>query len=197
MAYYGELIERIGSAVRNKVAVGAHNFKRGYYESKAGTGKDVRMDYEDLSFSSTGGGEVLRLRAIANGLLCATTGTINAAHLTARIPGAKTISGAMHALRATLEIAGTTPTPGGTLAAVNLDSNVVTGATIPTASFARVTDSGAVALPYLFNFDGQTVHANDPGAAMIAAHADHASTHMIRILVNGTPFWLLATNSHA
>jgi hypothetical protein len=196
LALYGELVERVGDAAKSMKSVGAHVFKRGWYE-QIGSG-DMRGEYVDALFSvAAATGEALRVRGIANALLTATGGTVNAIHATGRVAAAKTVSGALNAIRATLEVAGTNPTPGGTLAALQLDSNVVTGATIPTAAFARVTDSGAVALPYLFNFDGQTVHANDPSAAMIAAHADHASTHMIRILINGTPYWLLATNSHA
>ena len=66
---------------------------------------------------------------------------------------AKTVSGALNAVRATLEVAGTTPTPGGTLAALQLDSNIVTGSTISAnSSFIRVTNSGAGALTNLFNF---------------------------------------------
>ncbi len=142
----------IGSSAHPVTAIGAHNFGRSYYRHVGASG-DVRALYADLDFTSTGSGEFLRLRAIANGTDVATAGTVNAAHLTGRVAAAKTVSGALNALRCTLEVAGTTPTPGGTLSALQLDSNIVTGWTQGSAdSFCRVTDSGAGSLTNLFNF---------------------------------------------
>src|SRR5512137_2063180 len=124
-----KVLTSVGSSSFPASAVSAWNFQRNYYRH-AGTSGDVRAHYEDLEFTSTGSGEVLRLRGIADGTLCATGGTINALHATGRVASGKTVSGALNAIRATLEVAGTTPTPGGTLAAIQCDSNIVTGATI-------------------------------------------------------------------
>ena len=158
MSKYGPDIQRIGSstAARSPIAVGAHQFRRNYLYAKNASG-DVRGTYEDLYFDSTGAGETLRVRGIANGTLCATGGTINAIHATGRVASGKTVSGALNAIRATLEVAGTTPTPGGTLAALQLDSNIVTGATMSANdAFIRVTDSGATALANFINFAAES-----------------------------------------
>jgi hypothetical protein len=130
------------------------NYTTRYFTTPIGTGYDMRVQYDKLSFTGTGGGEVIRAIAEANGTLCATGGTINAGHFTGRVAAAKTVSGALNALRATLEVAGTTPTPGGTLAALQLDSNIVTGATMGAKdAFIRVSDSGATQLANFIYFE--------------------------------------------
>lgn len=167
---------------------------RGYGKAAHASG-DVRTHYEDLEFTGVGGGEVLRLRAIANGLLCATGATINAAHFTGRVAAAKTVSGALNALRATLEVAGTNPTPGGTLSAVQLDSNIVTGATLPSAcAFARVTNSGATKVPNLFIFPVPGAKSAAATDVFVARHADATATHAIGIVDEaGTRYWINVT----
>jgi hypothetical protein len=189
----GPMIERIGSAARYLKANAAHNFKRGYYEH-IGSG-DVRVDYEDLYVSGGGSGEVMRLRGIANGLLTAAGGTLNALHATGRVAAGKTVSGALNAIRATLEVAGTNPTPGGTLSALQLDSNIVTGATLPgTVSMARVSQSGAVKVPNLFQLPvpgAKTAGATD---LFVARHADATATHAIAVVDDaGTRYWINVT----
>ena len=194
MKYGPSIGLNVGSSVRPASANGAHNFERSYYKHTA-TG-DVRAHYEDLTFTGTGGGEVFRVRGIVNGLLCATGATINAIHATGRVEAAKTVSGELNAIRATLEVAGTTPTPGGTLAAIQVDSNIVTGATLGAATaFIKVTDSGATAITNLFNIT-QTIATDTPAGNIISTHADHASTHLVKFSANGTDMWLLATNAH-
>jgi hypothetical protein len=150
----GRRIRTIGSSSYPVTVSGTagHEFERVYYRS-TGTG-GVRGKYEDMEFTSTGGGEALRLRGIANGTLCATNLTINALHATGRVASGGTVSGALNAIRATLEVAGTTPTPGGTLAALQLDSNIVTGATMGAKdAFIRVSDSGATQLQNFLYFE--------------------------------------------
>jgi hypothetical protein len=191
----GRRIRTIGSSSYPVTVSGTagHEFERVYYRS-TGTG-GVRGKYEDMEFTSTGGGEALRLRGIANGTLCATGLTINALHATGRVASGGTVSGALNAIRATLEVAGTTPTPGGTLAALQLDSNIVTGWTAGNEdAFVRVTQTGAGLLTNLFNIE--SVPATDTPTSLVSTHADHASTHLIKCRVNGADMWLLATNAH-
>jgi len=140
-------------AKRSPCAVGAHKFHdENFYH--LGASGDVRGYYQDLYINNTGSGEMLRPRVIANGTLVATGGTANAIHATGRVAGGKTVSGALNAIRATLEVAGTTPTPGGTLSALQLDSNVVTGATLGAeTAFIRFSDSGETDIPNIFNFE--------------------------------------------
>lgn len=172
----------------------ANNFGR-VYTRHAGASGDVRTHYEDLEFTGAGSGEVIRARGIANGLLCATGGTINAIHATGRVAAAKTVSGALNAIRATLEVAGSTPTPGGTLAALQVESNIVTGWTAGNNdAFIRVSNTGAGKLTNLLNIEQAA--ASDTPTSLVSTHADHASTHLIKIRVNGADMWLLATDAH-
>jgi len=192
----GPNVEAIGSstAAKSPCAVGAHNFRRNYFYHLA-TG-DVRATYEDLYFNSTGAGETLRLRGIANGLLVATGGTVNALHATGRVAAAKTVSGALNAIRATLEVAGTTPTPGGTLAALQLDSNIVTGATMgANDAYIRVTDSGATALTNFLNLT--TAAGSESATALFTTFktATQVGKMGLKIRVNGATRWLLATDT--
>lgn len=195
MSKYGPDIGlNIGNASRMPTANGAHNFQRNYYKSTSTSG-DVRAHYEDLYFNSTGGGEVIRVRGIANSLLSATGQTINAIHATGRVAAAKTVSGALNAIRATLEIAGTTPTPGGTLAALQLDDNIVTGTTLgDTDAFVRVTHSGVAELVNLFNLPApgaKTAYLTD---MFVARHADATASHGIKITDDaGTDYWIMVT----
>jgi hypothetical protein len=154
MAVYGQKVGRsVGTSAFPVKATGAHIFQRNYYRHTGASG-DVRAHYEDLDFTSTGSGEVLRVRGIANGTGVATGGTVNAIHATGRVASGKTVSGALNAIRATLEVAGTTPTPGGTLAALQLDSNCSTGWTASANdAFIRVTQSGAGTLDNFINFE--------------------------------------------
>jgi len=82
MAIYGPKVgNSVGSSTYPKTANGAHNFQRNYFRHRGASG-DVRAHYEDLDFTSTGSGEVLRVRGIANGTDVATGGTVNAIHTT-------------------------------------------------------------------------------------------------------------------
>jgi hypothetical protein len=195
MGKYGpDIGPNVGNASRMPGSVGAHNFQRSYYKN-AGTG-DTRVHYEDLYFNSTGGGEVIRARGIANGLLCASAGTINAAHFTGRVAAAKTVSGALNAVRATLEVAGSSPTPGGTLAALQLDSNIITGATLGGRdAFIRVSNSGDTPFANFINFEVAGTAAHNSGEMVIETAALAASdlTRLVRCKSNEGTLYLVAT----
>lgn len=194
----GRYVNNVGSSARPKSAKGAHIFSRHYYRHFGASG-DVRGEYKDLEFTSTGSGETVRLRGIANGLLCATGGTINALHATGRVAAAKTVSGALNAARFTLEVAGTTPTPGGTLAAIQLDSNMVSGTTLGNeTAFVRVTESGTALVKNLFNIEStaMTDGSNSPDDHLVSTHSGATATHLIKCRVNGANMWLMACNAH-
>ena len=191
---YGPKVRSVGSASRPLTAHGAHIFKRDYYKSKATSG-DVRGEYKDLYFDGAGAGEMLRIRGIANGTGVAAGGTVNAIHATGRVASAKTVSGQLNAIRATLEVAGTTPTPGGTLAALLLDSNISTGWHEGLCdAFLRINNTGAGKLT---NFlcvptpGAKTAYLTDP---FVAVHADSAVTHALAIVdTAGTKYWIQCT----
>jgi len=185
MAIYGPKVRSVGTSAYPLTANGSHNFKRDYFVH-AGSSGDVRGTYQDLKFTSTGSGETLRLRGIAAAASGATGGTINALHATGRVDSGGTVSGSLNAVRATLEVAGTTPTPGGKLAALRLDSNIVTGATMgANDAYISVGTSGTTKLTNLFCFDDAI--AND---ALIATHTAQTNTHSIQIRVNGATYYI-------
>lgn len=200
----GRFVNNVGSSTRPLGASGAHIFNRHYYRHFGASG-DVRGEYKDLEFTSTGSGETVRLRGIAKSALVATGGTVNALHATGRVStytnsaGATanaTVSGALNAIRATLEVAGTTPTPGGTLAALQLDSNISTGWTAgANDAFIRVSQTGAGLLKHLFNIE----EARGSAGATSLVTADHANDlaadYFIRCRINGTTVWLMATST--
>ena len=129
----------------------------GSYATTSATGGDTRLDYKKLTFTSTGSGETLRAFSVVTGAGAATAGTINGAHVSLSINGSGTISGAANALRATL--GGTSTNPGGTIAAIQVDSDFASGGTWTNASFIRFTNSGTGTIGNLFNIPAAMVEA--------------------------------------
>lgn len=186
----------VGSSRTPAHAIGAHNFQRSYYDHLGATG-DVRAHYEDLYFNKAGagGGEVLRVRGIANTTGVAVGATINAIHATGRVASGGTVSGALSGIRATLEVAGTTPTPGGTLAALQLDSNIVTGATMgANDAFVRVSNSGATNITNLLNIETAAGTESATTLASTYKTATQVGKIGIKIRIAGATRWLLATD---
>ena len=161
----------------------AGNINTLYGTTSAATG-DTRASYNRLTFTSTGSGETLRAFSVVSGVGAAAGGTINGAHISASINGSGTIAGAANALRATL--GGTSTNPGGTLAAIQADSDFATGGTWTNSSFIRFTNSGTGVIPNLFNVP----------AAMVVASVVAASSHTIKIVDSaGTAYYLLASTT--
>lgn len=76
--------------------------------------------------------------------------------------------------------------------------NVASGKTASTtkSAFLGVWNSGAgTGTINLINIKA-TIATDTPDSNLVSTHADHASTHLIRILVNDSPMWLLACNAH-
>ena len=171
----------------------AENINAAFATTSATTG-DTRLSYNKLTFTSTGSGETLRAFSVVTGTGAATAGTINGAHISLEVDGAAaTISGAANAIRATL--GGSDATPGGTLAVIQLDTNYSVNATLPaTASFIRVTDSGANTgeIPLFINIDTAP-------AATIAPAATSVTTvsKAIKVMIGGTVYYVPAYASFA
>ena len=156
------------------------------YASTSATNGDTRLSYQKLIFTAAGSGETLRAyTSIATGSgAVAPGGTVNGAHVTLDIDGTSTVSGAGNALRATL--GGTSTNPGGTLAAIQADSNFATGGTWTNASFIRFTNSGTGAVTNLFNAP----------AAMVATKTAAAISHTIKIVDSaGKAYWLMVSDA--
>jgi hypothetical protein len=165
----------------------AQNVNAAFATTSATTG-DTRLSYNKLTFTSTGSGETLRAFSVVTGTAAATAGTINGAHISMEVDGTGTISGAANAIRATL--GGSQASPGGTLAVIQLDTNYSVNASLPaTASFIRVTDSGANTgeVPLLMNI------ATGP-AATCAPTATSVTTvsKAIKVMIGGTVYYVPA-----
>jgi hypothetical protein len=171
----------------------ATNIDAAYATTSATTG-DTRLSYNKLTFTSTGSGETLRAFSVVTGASAATAGTINGAHISLEVDGSSaSISGAANAIRATL--GGSDATPGGTLAVIQLDTNYSVNASLPaTASFIRVTDSGANTgeIPLFINIDTAP-------AATIAPAATSVTTvsKAIKVMIGGTVYYVPAYASFA
>ena len=176
-----------GTASSPVTVTTATNIDAAYATTSATTG-DTRLSYNKLTFTSTGSGETLRAFSVVTGAAAATAGTINGAHISCEIDGTGTISGAANAIRATL--GGSQASPGGTLAVIQLDTNYSVNASLPaTASFIRVTDSGANTgeVPLLMNI------ATGP-AATCAPTATSVTTvgKVIKVMIAGTVYYVPA-----
>lgn len=161
----------------------------GAYATTSATSGDTRLTYQKLTWTSTGSGEVVRGFAVVTGTGGATAGTINGAHFSAEMQGG-TISGAANAVRAT--IGGTTASPGGTLAALQLDSNFASGVTLPgSAAFARVTNTNTVKITNLLNMPAPSV-----GGVLAAKVGSPTQTHAIKFVDDaGATYYIMCTTT--
>ena len=177
-----------GTAASPLAVTTAQNINAAFATTSATTG-DTRLSYNKLTFTSTGSGETLRAFSVVTGTGAATAGTINGAHISLEVDGASaTISGAANAIRATL--GGTDATPGGTLAVIQLDTNYTVNATLPaTASFIRVTDSGANTgeIPLLMNIDTAPAATIAPAASSVGT-----VSKAIKVMIGGTVYYVPA-----
>ena len=156
------------------------------YGSTSATSGDTRLVYDKLTFTSTGSGETLRAFSVVTGAGAAAAGTINGAHTSTSINGSGTISGAANALRVTL--GGSSTNPGGTLAALQLDSDFASGGTWTNASFLRVTNSGTGAVSNFADFPAAAV-----AGVFRAKVGSPAVTHTIPITSNGTTYYIMVS----
>ena len=156
------------------------------YGTTSATSGDTRLVYDKLTFTSTGSGETLRAFSVVTGAGAAAAGTINGAHISTSINTGGTISGAANALRVTL--GGSSTNPGGTLAALQLDSDFASGGTWTNASFLRVTNSGTGAVSNFADFPAAAV-----AGVFRAKVGSPAVTHTIPITSNGTTYYIMVS----
>ena len=182
---------QVGSSAA-PVIITSSGVLNGSYASTSATNGDTRLSYQKLIFTAAGSGETLRAyTSIATGAgAVAPGGTVNGAHVTLDIDGTSTVSGAGNALRATL--GGTSTNPGGTLAAIQADSNFATGGTWTNAAFLRFSNSGTGAVSYLANVP------TTGSALMMAPHVTQVMTDSIRIVMaDGNVRYIMCTTSAA
>ena len=164
----------------------------GYWFSSTATSGDSRGLYLRQYFSGAGvSGEAARIFGTVNNVAAAVGGTVNGAHITLSVSGASgSVSGAGNAIRATLGL-GASTSAGGTLAALQLDSDFDNTATVPsTAACIRVTNSNTKKWA---NF--MVIPAASNGT-IFAAHTTQTMTHSIKILNDaGTAYYLMVTDA--
>ena len=158
------------------IGISSAGVLNGAYASTSASSGDTRLSYNKLTFTGTGSGETLRAFSVVTGAGAAAGGTINGAHISCEIDGAGTISGAGNALRATL---------GGTLAAIQADSNFASGGTWTNASFIRFTNSGTGTVANLFNI---------PAALFVTSTATIAKTLKV-VASDGTPYYIMCSSA--
>jgi hypothetical protein len=174
----------IGGTASDPISVTTDgNISSSYATSSAASG-DTRLQYSRLDITSTGSGETMRAFTRVTGANAATGGTVNGAHISLSINGSGTVSGAGNALRLTL--GGSSTNPGGTIAALQLDSDFASGGTWTNASYIRCTNSGTGTID---------TFAQLPNA-MIATKSAAAVTHVVAIKnASGTPYYLMVSNT--
>jgi hypothetical protein len=173
-----------GTATSPIVVTTAQNISSFYATTSASTG-DTRLNYSRLTFAGAGAGETLRAFSVVTAAQGAGQ-TTNGAHISLSVNTGGSISGAGNALRATLGLAAGVSS-GGTVAAIQADSDVGAGATLPaTAAWIRFTNSGAgTGLSNLFNLP----------TAMVPVKTAAAVSHTIRIMVGSTPYYLMVSDA--
>jgi hypothetical protein len=179
-----------GTSTNPIVETTAGNVSESYATTSATTG-DTRLSYNRLTFTSTGSGETFRALTRVTGANGATGGTINGAHISTSINTGGTISGAANAIRATIGAA--VATPGGTLAALQLDTDFASGTTLGAESaFIRVTDSGAGAgkMTRLMNVATGT-------GLFTAATSSSTLAGGLRVRIAGTDYFLVVASAVA
>ena len=174
----------IGGTSASPITVTTAQNISSFYGSTSATTGDTRLSYNRLAFTSTGSGETIRALTQVTGAGAATGGTVNGAHISLSINGSGTISGAGNALRVTL--GGSSTNPGGTIAALQLDSDFASGGTWTNSSYIRCTNSGTGTIGTF------AVLPN----AMVATQSAAAVSHVIAIKnASGTPYYLMVSNA--
>lgn len=178
------------SALPLTTATADKNFM-GYWVRSNATSGDARGLYVRLYLGGAGGGEAVRAYATAAASGVATGATINGLHASLSINASASVSGNGNAARFTLDAAADTRTLGGTLSAVQLDSNIAAGNTVPAGvAFLHVTDTGAVRIGSLLNMP------NVSNGTIFAAHTTQVLTHSIKIVTaDGTPYYIMCTDA--
>jgi hypothetical protein len=173
-------------AANDPIAITSAGVLNGAYATTSATSGDTRLNFNRLTFTSTGSGETARFLTRVTGANAATAGTINGAHISTSVNTGGTISGAANAIRAT--IGGSSTNPGGTLAALQLDSDFASGGTWSNASFLRVTNSGTGEVG---NF--ALMPAVSATGVFRAKVGSPVVTHTIPVVSGGTTYYIMVS----
>ena len=173
-------------AANEPIEITSAGVLNGAYATTSAPSGDTRLNFNRLTFTSTGSGETARFLTRVTGANAATGGTINGAHISTSVNTGGTISGAANAIRAT--IGGTSTNPGGTLAALQLESDFASGGTWSNASFLRVTNSGTGEVG---NF--ALMPAVSATGVFRAKVGSPVVTHTIPVVSGGTTYYIMVS----
>ena len=173
-------------AANEPIEITSAGVLNGAYATTSAPSGDTRLNFNRLTFTSTGSGETARFLTRVTGANAATAGTINGAHVSTSVNTGGTISGAANAIRAT--IGGSSTNPGGTLAALQLDSDFASGGTWSNASFLRVTNSGTGEVG---NF--ALMPAVSATGVFRAKVGSPVVTHTIPVVSGGTTYYIMVS----
>ena len=164
----------------------------GFWVKSLATSGDSRGLYLRLYLNGAGGGEAVRAFATAGAASVATGGTMNGIHATASIGATgSSISGAANGGRFTLAADAVSRTLSGTLAAIQLCSDIGANNTLPAShAFIRFTDDGSVRFTNLMEIP------NAANGTIFAAHVTQVMSHSIKIRsADGTAYYVMCTNT--
>ena len=143
---------------------------------QSATSGDNRLFY--LRFIHTGaggGGECIRAYCAVDAAMA----TAHGEHVTLAVKVGASLSGLGAGLRATLEAEAESRTLGGTLCALQVDSYIGTGNTMPASSaFIRFADIGAVDIPNMFSIAA--------GSTILAGSAANSASDALKVYIEGT-----------
>lgn len=169
---------RAGSSAAPIAQATAASVNQFYVTASHATG-DMRAVYARTNFTGAGAGETLR----AFSTVAAAQGagqTTNGAHISLSVNTGGSITGAANAARFTLGSA--VNTPGGTLAAIQVDTDFTAGTTLGGQdAFIRFTESGTAKMTNLINIP----------AGIVTATAGAAAKSIKIVADDGTPYWIL------
>ena len=161
-----------------------------YYCKTNSTSGDTRTCYFNLEMGGAGSasGDAVRSRISVSGTAI---GYATGLHSTCQIKAGGTVGGSSSGLRATYEAAAATRTLGGAVCALQLDSYVGAGNTMPTINaFIKCSKVGSVDFGNLL-----ALPAAAANGSMFAAHDTDAMTHSIKIIDSaGTAYYIMCTN---
>ena len=189
-----------GGSSSTPLSLASGNFSQLYATTPATSG-DVRAQYTRLYFTGAGGsGEALRAFATVDDVAA---NTVRGAHVSLSFDATGSVTGLGAALESTLHInnsGGATGTLYAIKAAINSDgaASDPVGAT-SLAYFAAVNQGDATGGAdvdddaVLIDIVGHTIGSGN----MVHANAALAATHLIKIRISGTIYYLLATDTPA
>ncbi len=144
------------SSVMLSDATANPRFFRFFTKSTGTSGTARGIEWRHYFTSTSQDGEVIRACGIINGVAVGSGLSVHGIHSTISFAASSSVSGQACGLRCTLEAAAASRTLGGTLCALNVDSNVGAGNTLSRASFIRVTNAGSVGIANLFDIEAST-----------------------------------------